>query len=43
MAVEGTTEDTGLDNVEWHGGRTPGGRFYTVSDDQDLIERMQVI
>lgn len=44
MAVEGTTEGTGFDDVQWHGGRTPGGRFCTVFifNDQDLIVRMHI-
>jgi hypothetical protein len=30
IVVEGTTEGLGTDNVEWCGGKTPGGRFCSV-------------
>jgi hypothetical protein len=44
VAVEGTTEGTGVDGVEWHGGQTPGGRFCSVFafNADSLIERMHV-
>ena len=44
VAVEGTTEGTDVDGVEWHGGRMRGGRFAStfVFDQEGLIERMHV-
>jgi hypothetical protein len=44
VAVEGTTEGTDVDGVEWHGGRTRGGRFCSifVFGQNGLIERMHV-
>jgi hypothetical protein len=44
LAVEGTTEGMGVDGVEWHGGRTPGGRFCSVFafNAKGLIERMYI-
>jgi hypothetical protein len=44
IVVEGTTEGLGRDNVEWCGGRTPGGRFCSVFefDGAGRIKRMYV-
>jgi hypothetical protein len=44
VAVEGTTEGSGINGVEWRGGVTPGGRFCSifVFDSQGLIERMHI-
>jgi hypothetical protein len=44
VAVEGTTEGTGRNDVNWHGGQTPGGRFCSifVFNDVGLIERMHI-
>jgi hypothetical protein len=44
VAVDGTTEGTDVHGVEWHGGRTPGGRFCSVFvfGQNGLIERMHV-
>jgi hypothetical protein len=44
VAVEGTTEGTDLEGVEWYGGRTRGGRFCSifVFGREGLIERMHV-
>jgi hypothetical protein len=44
VAVEGTTEGIGRDDIEWCGGRTPGGRFCSVFvfNDRGLIERMHI-
>jgi hypothetical protein len=44
VAVEGTTEGTGVDGVSWCGGQTSGGRFSSifVFDGDGLIERMHV-
>jgi hypothetical protein len=44
VAAEGTTRGTGRDGVEWHGGRTSGGRFCSifVFDPDGLIERMHI-
>jgi hypothetical protein len=44
IVVEGTTEGLGCNNVEWCGGRTPGGRFCSVFEfnDADKIKRMYV-
>jgi hypothetical protein len=44
VAVEGTTQGTAIDGVEWHGGRTPGGRFCNIFafDPDGLIARMHI-
>ena len=44
VAVEGTTEGTDVHGVDWHGGRTRGGRFCSVFvfGQNGLIERMHV-
>jgi hypothetical protein len=44
VVVEGTTEGLGADNVEWCGGKTPGGRFCSVFqfDGENLIKRMYI-
>jgi hypothetical protein len=44
VVVEGTTEGTDVDGVEWHGGRTRGGRFCSLFrfGSDGLIERMHV-
>jgi hypothetical protein len=44
IVVEGTTEGLGRDNVEWCGGKTPGGRFCSVFEfnDADKIKRMYI-
>jgi hypothetical protein len=44
VVVEGTTEGTDTDGVEWHGGQKRGGHFCSVFEfGQDrLIERMHV-
>ena len=38
IVVEGTTEGLGRDNVEWCGGKTPGGRFCSVFEFNDASE-----
>src|SRR5260370_31488718 len=44
VAVEGTTEGTDVDGVEWHGGRARGRPFCSifVFGQNGLIERMHV-
>lgn len=44
VAVEGTTEGLGRDNVAWCGGKTSGGRFCSVFefDEKNLIKRMYI-
>jgi SnoaL-like domain len=44
VAAEGTTEGTDADGVEWHGGRTRGGRFCSVFlfGQSGLIERLHI-
>lgn len=44
IVVEGCTQGLGTDNVEWCGGRTPGGRFCSVFefDESDRIRRMYI-
>jgi hypothetical protein len=44
IVVEGCTQGLGTDNVEWCGGRTPGGRFCSVFefDEADRIRRMYI-
>jgi hypothetical protein len=44
VAAEGTTEGLGADDVEWCGGKTPGGRFCSVFAfaPNGLISRMHI-
>jgi hypothetical protein len=44
VAVEGTTEGTDVDGVQWYGGSTRGGRFCSifVFGQDGLIDRMHV-
>lgn len=44
IVVEGTSEGRDHDGAEWHGGRTPGGRFCSIFafNDAGQIARMHV-
>jgi hypothetical protein len=44
ITVEGTTEGVSTDDVEWCGGKTPGGRFCSVFEfnDADVVKRMYI-
>jgi hypothetical protein len=44
VAAEGTTEGTDVHGVEWHGGRTRGGRFCSIFlfAQSGLIERLHI-
>jgi hypothetical protein len=44
VAVEGTTEGLGRDNVAWCGGKTSGGRFCSIFEfnESNLIRRMYI-
>ena len=44
VAAEGTTEGTDVHGVEWHGGRTRGGRFCSIFlfGQSGLIERLHI-
>jgi hypothetical protein len=44
VVIEGTTEGSGVNGVDWRGGSTPGGRFCSVFvfDSRGLIERMYI-
>jgi hypothetical protein len=44
VAAEGTTEGTDVHGVEWHGGRTRGGRFCSIFlfGQSGLIERLRI-